>query len=62
MATEVGIEPTVRHATDLGYLPIVIEDACGAGDTVAAERSPASLRHAGGALLTDSATLGAALR
>jgi nicotinamidase-related amidase len=56
VALEVGIEPTVRHATDLGYLPIVITDACGAGNDEAAERSLASLRFAGGTLLTDSAT------
>ena len=31
VAMEVGIEPTVRHALDLGYLPIVVADACGAG-------------------------------
>jgi len=30
VAMEVGIEPTVRHALDLGYLPIVVADACGA--------------------------------
>jgi biuret amidohydrolase len=27
VATEVGIEPTVRHSTDLGYIPIVVRDA-----------------------------------
>ena len=56
VALEVGIEPTVRHATDLGYLPVVIEDACGAGNAAAAERSLAALRFAGGALFTDSTT------
>jgi biuret amidohydrolase len=25
---EFGIEPTVRHAADLGYVPVLIEDAC----------------------------------
>ena len=52
VATEVGIEPTVRHSTDLGYIPIVISDACGAGNAEAAERSIASLRYMGDALLT----------
>jgi len=56
VALEVGIEPTVRHATDLGYLPVVIEDACGAGNAAAAERSLAALRFAGGTLFTDSTT------
>jgi biuret amidohydrolase len=32
VALEVGIEPTARHAADLGYVPIVVTDACGAGD------------------------------
>jgi len=27
VAAEVGIEPTVRHSTDLGYIPIVVQDA-----------------------------------
>ncbi|MGB7798855.1 MAG: cysteine hydrolase [Pseudonocardiaceae bacterium] len=29
VALEVGIEPTVRHSLDLGYLPVVVVDACG---------------------------------
>jgi nicotinamidase-related amidase len=62
IAMEIGIEPTVRHATDLGYLPVVIEDACGAGNAGAAERSLASLRFAGNVLFSDSATFGATLR
>jgi biuret amidohydrolase len=62
VAMEVGIEPTVRHATDLGYLPVVIEDACGAGNAAAAERSLAALRYAGDVLFSDSATFGVALR
>jgi biuret amidohydrolase len=39
IATEVGIEPTVRHGADLGYLPVVIADGCGAGDEEEATRS-----------------------
>jgi nicotinamidase-related amidase len=54
VATEIGIEPTVRHAADLGYVPVVITDACGAGDVQAAERSLDALRFAGDALLTDT--------
>ncbi|MGW4243341.1 cysteine hydrolase family protein [Nocardia sp. NPDC004722] len=57
IAMEVGIEPTVRHATDLGYLPIVVTDACGAGHPEAAERSLAALAFAGGSRTTDTATL-----
>jgi nicotinamidase-related amidase len=61
VALEVGIEPTVRHATDLGYLPVVVTDACGAGHAEAAERSLAALEFAGGTLFTDSGTLREAL-
>ena len=57
IALEVGIEPTVRHATDLGYIPIVVADACGSGDAAAAERSLATLAFAGASLQTDSATI-----
>jgi nicotinamidase-related amidase len=57
VAIEVGIEPTARHAADLGIVPIIIADACGSGDAAAAERSLASLRFAGDALVTDVATL-----
>lgn len=57
VATEIGIEPTARHATDLGYVPVVVTDACGAGHRDAATRSIESLRFAGDALLTDVATI-----
>jgi biuret amidohydrolase len=62
IATEVGIEPTVRHGADLGYIPVVIEDACGAGDEEAGKRSLESLRFAGDAIFTDAATIVALLR
>ena len=50
IALEVGIEPTVRHSADLGFVPVVVEDACGSGDAAAGERSLAALRFAGDAL------------
>jgi len=53
---EVGIEPTVRHAADLGYIP-VISDACGAGNEDIAKRSLASLEFAGDAVMTDVETI-----
>src|SRR5260370_29609542 len=46
VALEIGIEPTVRHAADLGYIPILVTDACGAGNEEAARRSLASLKFA----------------
>jgi nicotinamidase-related amidase len=61
VALEVGIEPTVRHAADLGYVPVVIRDACGAGDADAGARSLAALEFAGDAMITDAAAFAAAL-
>jgi biuret amidohydrolase len=57
VATEVGIEPTVRHGADCGLIPVVVTDACGAGDHVAAQRSLDALATAGDAVLTDIATI-----
>jgi nicotinamidase-related amidase len=42
---EIGIEPTARHAADLGFLPVVVDDACGVVDEDAARRSLASLDY-----------------
>jgi nicotinamidase-related amidase len=56
IATEVGIEPTARHAADLGLIPVIIADACGAGDAQAAERSLQSLAFCGDSLITDTQT------
>jgi biuret amidohydrolase len=56
IATEIGIEPTARHAADLGFIPVIIEDACGAGNEIAARRSLESLRFAGDTMFSDVAT------
>jgi len=56
VALEVGIEPTARHAADLGYVPVVVRDACGGRDQPAGERALASLAFAGDAIITDTAT------
>ena len=42
---EIGVEPTARHAADLGFLPVVVDDACGIVDEDAAERARASLDY-----------------
>jgi nicotinamidase-related amidase len=52
IAMEIGIEPTERHAVDLGFIPIVVEDACGYGDEAAAKRALEQLRFGGDAILT----------
>jgi nicotinamidase-related amidase len=62
VATEIGIEPTVRHGADLGYIPIIVTDACGTGHKEAAERSPASLRFMGDSYFTTVAEISAILR
>ena len=62
IAMEIGIEPTVRHGADLGYVPVVVKDACGFGHREAAERSIASLEFAGDALLTNVETICARFR
>jgi biuret amidohydrolase len=62
VATEIGIEPTARHGADLGYIPIIVTDACGAGNEEAAKRSIESLKFTGDALLTDTQTICAVLR
>jgi nicotinamidase-related amidase len=53
VATEIGIEPSVRHGADLGYIPIVVRDACGAGHREAGERTIAALEYLGDVLFTD---------
>jgi nicotinamidase-related amidase len=58
---EIGIEPTVRHAADLGYLPILVEDACGVVEPDAAARSVAGLDYMLMSLRGDSATVCEAL-
>ncbi|MFZ1142134.1 MAG: cysteine hydrolase [Candidatus Sulfotelmatobacter sp.] len=57
IAMEIGIEPTVRHGADLGYIPVVVKDACGFGHCDEADRSIASLEFAGDALLTNVETI-----
>ena len=61
VATEIGIEPTVRHAGDLGLIPVVITDACAAGNAEAGARTMENLRFLGDALFTDVAGFRAAL-
>jgi nicotinamidase-related amidase len=61
VATEIGIEPTVRHAGDLGFIPVVLTDACAAGNAEAGDRAIETLRFLGDAVLTDVTQFSAAL-
>jgi biuret amidohydrolase len=55
--TEIGIEPTVRHGSDLGFIPVVVTDACGSVDQAAGERALASLDYAMMSLQADVDTI-----
>lgn len=57
VATEIGIDPTLRQAADLGYMAILVTDACGAGHPEAAQRSLDNIAYSGDALLTDTDTI-----
>lgn len=61
VATEIGIEPTTRHAGDLGFVPVVVTDACAPGNAEAGARALESLRFLGEALLTNVAAFRDAL-
>jgi nicotinamidase-related amidase len=53
VALEIGIEPTVRHATDLGFVPLLLADACGHGQAEAGARALATMRFVGEAIVGD---------
>jgi nicotinamidase-related amidase len=55
IAIDVGIEPTVRHALDLNYVPVLVQDACGSKTSEAKQRSMATLA-ATGEVLTPTTT------
>jgi len=57
IALEIGIDPTCRHGADLGLIPILVQDACGFGDSQSAAHSVASLAHMGDSILTDTKTI-----
>ena len=61
VAIEVGIDPTMRHGADRGFVPVLITDACGAGNAAAAQRSLDALAAAGDTILTDIETVTALL-
>ena len=62
IALEVGIEPTARHGADLGFIPVLVQDACGSGDAEAGARSLAALHYSGDTALTDLASVVRALQ
>jgi nicotinamidase-related amidase len=62
VAMEIGIDITCRHGADLGFVPIVVRDACGSGHEDAAERALQTLEFLGDTVLTDSAGVSEALK
>ena len=57
IALEIGIEPTCRQAADLGIIPILVRDACGAGNSEAADQCISTLAHMGDTIITDLKTI-----
>ena len=61
VATEIGIDVTCRHAADLAFLPVLLEDACAAGHEQAGARAVETLRFLGDTMVTDVASYAEAL-
>jgi nicotinamidase-related amidase len=57
VAMEIGIDITCRHAADLGFVPILVQDGCGAGHQEAADRALLTLKFLGDTVITDFATV-----
>lgn len=57
IALEVGIAPTVSHACDLNYIPIVVSDACGYRSEEAQKRALDSFKFTGEVMVTDSSSI-----
>jgi nicotinamidase-related amidase len=57
IALEIGIDPTCRQGADLGFWPILVQDACGFGNEEAAKQSLASLKHMSDTTITDVDTV-----
>jgi nicotinamidase-related amidase len=55
IALEIGIEPTVRQALDLNYIPVVVTDACGSRTDDLKQRSLATLHETGEVFATTTA-------
>ncbi|RDI43727.1 cysteine hydrolase family protein [Nocardia mexicana] len=57
VALEIGVAPTVTHSTDLGFVPVVIQDACGGKDKEAMARALDDFAFQGNAVVTDIDTI-----
>jgi nicotinamidase-related amidase len=61
IALEIGIEPTVRHALDLNYVPVMATDACGSKTQELKTRSLATLAETGEVLPASTADVVSAM-
>jgi nicotinamidase-related amidase len=59
---EIGIAPTITNAIDLGYIPIVVTDACGSVNKEARKRALADISYTGVSITTDAAAICQVLR
>ena len=57
IALEIGIEPTVRQALDLNYIPVVVTDACGSKTEELKDRSLATLEETGEVFMATTANI-----
>ncbi len=57
IALEIGIGPSVWHGADLGFVPVVVTDACGGRDQIAQKRVLDAMEFAGDTMLTDLDTI-----
>ena len=62
LVLEIGIEPTVSHGADLGYVPVVVADACGSVEPDARARALASIDYSLFSHITDTDTFCRLLR
>ena len=53
VAMEIGIDITCRHGADLGFVPIVVRDACVSGNREAADRAVGTLEFLGDTSMAD---------
>lgn len=62
IALEVGIGPTVRHALDLNFCPVVVTDACGSKSESAKEQTLSALKETGEVLALSLAEVLSAMK
>ena len=62
IALEVGTGPTVRHALDLNFCPVVVKDACGSKTESAREQTLSALKETGEVLAFSSAEVLSAMK